>query len=146
MIAATLTILALLLHGGSGSDWIALASKQVSKSVADAKRRKAAKAILEQMQNERKAHTQRVLEMRKELNTVEARYESTAADYRAVFRKIDRVWIQTETRLYQLRFELLKHITREEWADLNAKVQAKIDKARAKAEKKAAKKKKKKAA
>ncbi len=141
MIAATLTILALLLHAGGGSGWIELSTKQVSKSVKDSERRKAAKAILKQMQHEVKAHTQRVIEIQKELNAVDTRYESTASDYRAVFAKIDQAWTQTETRLAQLRFELVKQMTTEEWADLNAKVLAKIDKARAKTEKKAAKKK-----
>ena len=142
MIASTLAILAVLLHmGGGGSGWIELSSTQVSKSVKDSGRRKAAKAILKQMQDEVKAHTQRVIEIQKELNAVDTKYKSTASDYRAVFRKIDLAWTQTETRLAQLRFELVKQMTLEEWADLNAKVQAKIDKARAKAEQKAAKKK-----
>jgi hypothetical protein len=142
MIAATLTILTILLFGGAGSGWIGLASKHISKSVKDTERRKAAKAILKQMQDEVKAHAQRVLEVREELIAVEMRYESTAAEFRTVYRKIDQAWRKSEIRLSQLRFELLKHVTREEWADLNRRVQTDLDKARAKAEKKAAKKKK----
>jgi len=141
MIIATVTAILILM--GGGADWTGLALKQLSKSVKDSDRKKEAKAILKQMQGEMKAHAERVLEIRKELFAVELNYESTEADFRAVFRKIDRVWAESETRFRALRFELLKHITSAEWSDLNARVQAEIDKAKAKAEKKAAKKKKK---
>ncbi len=132
-----LAILFAVLLGGAGDSWIALASKHVSDSIRDSAREEAAEAILEQMQDVVEAHKSRVLEIRREFDSVRRNYHATAADYRAVFRKIDKAWVAAENRLIKLRFELLRQFNPKEWVDLNTRVQADIDEARQDAEKKA---------
>ena len=130
-------LFAVLLGGGVGDSWIALASKHVSDSIQDSARKEAAEAILEQMWDVVEAHKTRVLEIRREFDSVRRNYRATAADYRAVFRKIDKAWVAAENRLIKLRFELLRQFNPKEWVDLNTRVQADIDEARQDEEKKA---------
>ena len=132
-----LAILFAVLLGGAGDSWIARASKHVSDSIRDSAREEAAEAILEQMQDVVEAHKSRVLEIRREFDSVRRNYHATAADYRAVFRKIDKAWVAAENRLIKLRFELLRQFNPKEWVDLNTRVQADIDEARQDEEKKA---------
>ena len=130
-------LFAVLLGGGAGESWIALASKHVSDSIQDSDREEAAEAILEQMWDVVEAHKTRVLEIRREFDSVQRNYRATAADYRAVFRKIDKAWVAAENRLIKLRFGLLRQFNPKEWIDLNRRVQADIDEARQEADKKA---------
>jgi hypothetical protein len=46
---------------------------------------------------------------------VELRYESTAADFRAAYAKLDKIWRASEDNLVDLRFQLREHLTRVEW-------------------------------
>lgn len=130
-------LFAVLLGGGADENWIALASRHVSDSIQDSEREEAAKTILEQMWDVVEAHKTRVLEIRREFDSVRRNYRATAADYRAVFRKIDKAWVAAENRVIKLRFELLRQFNPKEWVDLNTRVQADIDAARQDAEKKA---------
>ena len=139
MIIATLTLLAVLFMGAADDGWAGYAHKEVSDAVSDASRAKAAKKILKQMQDQIRGHGKHILELREELAAVERNYDSTAEDFRKVYRKLDASWAASEDRLVSLRTELLQYISREEWRDLSDRVDADLAKAKAKAEKKARK-------
>ena len=74
------------------------------------------------------------------LRALGRRYESTEADYRAAFAKLETVWVASENRLVARRIELLQYVTTEEWHELNKRIDEDWAKAIAKAGKKAAKK------
>jgi len=139
MIIATLTLLAILFMGAADGGWVGYAHKEVSDAVSDSSRAKAAKKILKQMQDQIRGHGKQILGLREELAAVERNYDSTAEDFRKVYRKLDAAWAASEGRLVSLRTELLQYISREEWSDLCDRVDADVEKARAKAEKKARK-------
>ena len=146
MVIATLTLLAFLFFGGAGGGWVGFAHKEVSKSVSDSSRAKAAKNVLKQMQDVVDGHGKHILKLREELSAVERNYDSTAEDYRKVYRKLDAAWRESENRLVELRIELLQHMSPEEWRDLCDRVKTDMDEARAKAEEKAEKEARKRAA
>lgn len=146
MIAATLTLLAFLVFGGAGAaGWATLAQKEASTTIEDSSRAKDAKRILKEMGKKLAEHEKAVLALRQELYDVEFDYDSTEADYTAVFRKLDQTWVDTELDLIRLRTELLQYMTADEWRELNDRVDARLDEIAAKAQKKADKKAKKQA-
>ncbi|MHC4669260.1 MAG: hypothetical protein ACYTFD_12715 [Planctomycetota bacterium] len=136
MIAATVTVLGILFFGGGGDGFIGQTTKLISRFVEDKQRAEQAEAVLAEMRDEITAFRQRVSEVRQEMVEVDGDYDASPADYRRVFRKLDRVWRATESRLIDLRFDLKRSITREEWTALFGEVDRKMQKKRAKEEKK----------
>jgi hypothetical protein len=127
VIVGTVALIMLLMNGAASESWPALAKKEISHVIEDEGRRKEAEAILDRMLESMNSHLKSVLECRKELVAVELRYESTAADFRAAYAKLDQIWRASEDNLVNLRFELRERITRVEWDALCDRVEDKQD-------------------
>lgn len=131
MVVGTLTLISILLFGGGGPDsFLGQTLKLVKKYVEDKGRRAEAETILVRATEEVQAFEMRILEYRDQLAKVDANYRSRPEDYRLVLRQLDVVWVATHERIFDLRFELKKQVTREEWKDLFSAVQEKRAKAR----------------
>jgi len=124
MIIGTLALIAVLMHGAGADSWSTLANKEIKHVIEDKARREKANAILERMQVAMGSHLETVIACRKELMAVEMRYESTVADFRAAYAKLEKIWRDTENDLLMLRFELRDLLTRAEWDDLCRRVDA----------------------
>lgn len=122
MVVGTLALLAILMGGAGANSWPALANKELQHVIENEARRESAEEILVQMQNTMSSHLDRVAAVRKELLVVEMRYESTAADFRVAFGKLDKIWLTAENKLIDLRFKLRDLLTRDEWNALCKRV------------------------
>jgi len=130
MIIGTVTLISILLFGGGPDSFLGQTLKLVKKYVEDKARRAEAEAVLERSIEETQAFGERVLEYRDQLVTVDGVYRSRPEDHRLIFRQLDSVWAATHERLFELRFELKKNVTREEWEGLFGAVKEKMAKSR----------------
>jgi hypothetical protein len=89
--------------------------KWAKKGVEDETKRERVLELVEAMGNRLDAYEEGIRANRGALFVVDSRHSATADDYRKVFRKLDKVWDDTESALADLRFRLKKELTREQW-------------------------------
>jgi hypothetical protein len=119
MLIATITALILIFSGGGlRADLratVAQIQKWAGKSLENEAKRQRVLEISDAMENLLDAYVEGVRARRGALLVIDSRYESTADDYRRVFRELDGVWDETELGLTNARAQLKKELTREQW-------------------------------
>ena len=110
----TLTLIALLFGGTDDAPL----KERIRDQVEDKQRARQAVKIAEEAEKE-------ILELNESLNKyverlfeLDSRHETSAVEYRALYREIEEAWLKEQRKLLDLRFELRKHIEREEWSAL----------------------------
>ena len=132
MLIATITALILIFGGGTDAASVkknVLAMQDMVKQhIADEERQTQVSDLLTEMVEELDGFEKRAVELQKGIFDVDKVYGSTAEDFRAVFKKINRNWDETQRRMTDLRFKMRDLMKRDEWnavfADLR-KVQEK---------------------
>lgn len=119
MIIATLSALLLFFGGGvlgdSDEQMVALMKDAAAECIADPGRREEAQQVLDRMQREVADYEFQLFGQRRRLLNVDRDYDATPEDYRVVVRHMHAVWLGTERRLIDLRFQLRDLMTRDEW-------------------------------
>ena len=125
MIIALLTALYLLLGGGAnvmGGALTPAAVKQISKlvevAVTDPARAEAAAETLAELKTEIKDFEKAFKKSGKELTNLYKDHEADADQMLAVLEELGSDWEATQHRALDLRFDLKKSLTEEEWAEV----------------------------
>ena len=107
----TLTLLSLL-FGGPGD---APLNERILDQVEDELRAQQAVKIAEEAEKETLELNESLNEYLERLWELDSRHETSAVEYHALYREIEEAWLKKQRKMLDLRFELRKHIEREEW-------------------------------
>jgi len=125
MIIALLTAMYVLLGGAAGVTGGALnpaavkqIGKQVEVAVTDPARAEAAAETLGELKTEIKAFEKAFSKSGKELTKLYKDHEADADQMLAVLDELGSDWEATQQRAIDLRFDLKKSLTEEEWAEV----------------------------
>ncbi len=119
MLIATITTLVLVFGVGGAAElynsWFDSISSAFSKNIEDEQRATESEAIIEKMRAHTSEQMAGILEQRRRVLLVDGNADATAEDYRRVLTELVELWVQSERKLIDARFELRDKVTRQEW-------------------------------
>lgn len=133
MIFVPILVVALL-FGGSRAEVVQTMDTAIKHVVTDPGRAKQAQEVVAKIAQEHADLESTIIDLRQQALALDENPSASAADYEAIYHKLDAAWTAHQQRILDLRFQLRDILTEQEWN----KVFEKVDKVRAKQAKAAA--------
>lgn len=125
MIIGTITVIMLLFNGGHAGIFTFDVFKQgVENSIAEKTRVKQIEKLIETADDEMETHTKRLDDASKKLLKLTRDYSTNLAELDQFLSRIDREHDAFQEQLIQVRMQIKKEVTKEEWASIYAVVRS----------------------